>query len=43
MKQKLDQLGIETRAMSREDYRRFVAQEIERWKEYVKTAGIEAQ
>ncbi len=43
VKQKLDQLGMETRAMPRDEYRRFVAQEIERWSQYVKTAGIEPQ
>ena len=43
VKQKLDQLGMETRAMPRDEYRKFVAQEIERWSQYVKTAGIEPQ
>jgi tripartite-type tricarboxylate transporter receptor subunit TctC len=43
VKQKLDQLGMETRTMPRDEYRKFVAQEIERWSQYVKTAGIEPQ
>ena len=34
---------METRAMPRDEYRNFVAQEIERWSQYVKTAGIEPQ
>ena len=36
-------LGMATRPMSREEYRRYVAQEIERWAAHVKAAKIEPQ
>jgi tripartite-type tricarboxylate transporter receptor subunit TctC len=39
--QSFDRLGMATRAMGRAEYRRYVAQEIERWKEHVRAAGIE--
>ncbi len=38
-----DRLGMATQAMTREEYRRYVAREIERWAQLVKTAGIEPQ
>jgi tripartite-type tricarboxylate transporter receptor subunit TctC len=38
-----DRLGMATRAMSRDEYRRYVAEEIERWAQHVKAAGIEPQ
>ena len=41
--QAFDRLGMATRAMSREEYRRYVAGEIERWAQHVKAAGIEPQ
>ena len=41
--QSLDKLGMTTRAMSRGEYRRYVANEIERWKGYVKAAGIQPE
>ena len=40
---RLDQLGMTPRALSRDEARRFVQQEIERWVGYVKAAGIEPQ
>ena len=41
--QSFDRLGMATRAMGRDEYRRYVAQEIERWREHVRAAGIEPQ
>ena len=38
-----ERLGMATRPMSREEYRRYVAQEIERWAGHVKAAKIEPQ
>ena len=38
-----DRLGMATRAMSRDEYRRYVSQEIERWAEHVRAAKIEPQ
>jgi tripartite-type tricarboxylate transporter receptor subunit TctC len=40
---RLDSLGMESRALSREEYQRFMTREIGRWREYVKAAGIEPQ
>ena len=40
---RLDQLGMTPRSLSREEARRFVQQEIERWVVYTKAAGIEPQ
>jgi tripartite-type tricarboxylate transporter receptor subunit TctC len=40
---KLDELGMEPRPMSRADYQKFSANEINRWAEYVKAAGVEPQ
>jgi tripartite-type tricarboxylate transporter receptor subunit TctC len=41
--QAFDRLGMATRPLSREAYRRYVAREIERWREHVKAAGMEPQ
>jgi tripartite-type tricarboxylate transporter receptor subunit TctC len=41
--QSFDRLGMTTRAMGRDEYRRYVSQEIERWREHVRAAGIEPQ
>jgi tripartite-type tricarboxylate transporter receptor subunit TctC len=41
--QSFDKLGMATRAMTREEYRSYVAQEIERWRGHVKAAGIEPE
>src|SRR5712664_503141 len=38
-----DRLGMATRAMSRDEYRRYIAQEIERWAGHVRAAKIEPQ
>jgi tripartite-type tricarboxylate transporter receptor subunit TctC len=40
---KLDDLGMEPLPMSRADYQRYSVREINRWAEYVKAAGVEAQ
>jgi len=41
--QAFDRLGMATRPMSRDEYRRYMAQEIERWAQHVKAAKIEPQ
>lgn len=43
MKARLDQLGMTTRPMTRDEMRRYVQQEIDRWVTYTKAAGIEPQ
>ena len=43
VRSRLEALGMESRALSREEYRQFMAREIARWGEYVKAAGIEPQ
>jgi tripartite-type tricarboxylate transporter receptor subunit TctC len=40
---RLDQLGMSPKAMTREEMRRFVQQEIDRWVTYTKAAGIEPE
>jgi tripartite-type tricarboxylate transporter receptor subunit TctC len=40
---KLDELGMEPLPMSRADYLKYSVREINRWAEYVKTAGVEPQ
>jgi tripartite-type tricarboxylate transporter receptor subunit TctC len=40
---KLYELGMEPRPMSRSDYQKFSANEINRWAGYVKAAGVEPQ
>ncbi len=40
---KLDELGMEPRAMSRSDFLKYSANEITHWAEYVKAAGVEPQ
>ncbi len=42
-KQRLDDLGMDPVAMSREDYRAYSAKEITRWAEFVKASGVEPQ
>ena len=42
-KQKLDELGLEPRPMSRDDYLKFSANEITHWAQHVKAAGVEPQ
>lgn len=41
--QAFDRLGMATRAMTRDEYRRYVSREIERWAQHVKAANIEPQ
>jgi tripartite-type tricarboxylate transporter receptor subunit TctC len=41
--QAFDKLGMATRVMTREEYRRYVGREIERWRSHVKAAGIEPE
>ena len=43
VKARLDQLGMTSQAMTRDDMRRNVQQEIERWVTYTKAAGMEPQ
>lgn len=42
-KQKLDELGMEPRSISREEYQKYAANEITRWAQYVKAAGVQPQ
>jgi tripartite-type tricarboxylate transporter receptor subunit TctC len=41
--QSFDKLGMASRTLTGDEYRRYVAQEIERWREHVKAAGIEPE
>jgi tripartite-type tricarboxylate transporter receptor subunit TctC len=41
--QSFERLGMASRAMPRDEYRRYVAREIERWAEHVKAAGIQPE
>lgn len=41
--QAFDRLGMATRSMTRDEYRRYVSGEIERWAQHVKAANIEPQ
>jgi tripartite-type tricarboxylate transporter receptor subunit TctC len=41
--QAFDRLSMTTRALTREEYRRYVAHEIERWAQHAKAANIEPQ
>jgi tripartite-type tricarboxylate transporter receptor subunit TctC len=43
VRQQLEKLGMELKPYSRDEYKQFMANEIERWRQYVKTAGIEPQ
>lgn len=42
-RQKLDELGMDPRPMSREDYLKYSANEITHWAQHVKAAGVEPQ
>jgi tripartite-type tricarboxylate transporter receptor subunit TctC len=41
--QSFDRLGMATRPMRRDEYRRYIGEEIERWRQHVRAAGIEPQ
>jgi tripartite-type tricarboxylate transporter receptor subunit TctC len=41
--QKLDELGMEPLRMSREDYQKYSLEQLHRWADYVKAAGVEPQ
>jgi tripartite-type tricarboxylate transporter receptor subunit TctC len=41
--QSFERLGMAGRAMPREDYRRYVSQEIERWAQHVKAANLQPE
>ena len=43
MRQQFDRLGMTTKPYTREEYKKFVAQEIDRWAEVVKAANVEPQ
>ena len=42
-KQRLEDLGMEAVSMNRDDYLHYSTQEITRWAEHVKAAGVEPQ
>jgi tripartite-type tricarboxylate transporter receptor subunit TctC len=41
--EKLDELGMEPLRMSRENYQKYSVEQLHRWAEYVKAAGVEPQ
>ena len=43
VRQAFDRLGMTTRAMSRDEYLKFVRAEMERWAQHVKAAKIEPE
>jgi tripartite-type tricarboxylate transporter receptor subunit TctC len=43
VRQQLEKLGMEVKPFARDEYQKFIAREVDRWREFVSAAGIEPQ